>query len=168
MATFWIEGDKIMNQDKFLEELSKDTDITDSRDIGKPKKNGINNVVTEALHIPHGDINRKRINNICDADLLIHLQQYLIPTGRCIIDMITSSHHECIKTTDDIRRSVRQYASSRITKELYNEYPQYCDESADDYIDRLCHIIMHKHNPWKSEMMYCGECIRKWLNSHEW
>lgn len=168
MATFWIEGGQVMNQDKFLEELRKDTEIGDSRNMGKPKKVSSKLEDIDKLHIPHGDKNYKRINNVNDSDMLIHIQQYLAPSNRCILDMITSGEHTCQKTNDNIRRVLHQYALSQIDDDLKDDYPRYFDENEDDYIDRLCHIIMHTKHPQKLRMLYCSECIRNWLNSQEW
>lgn len=169
MVGFWFDDNIIMNQDTFIEKLKNETYTRIAKDVGKPNKAVITIKDTDKLHIPHGDKNYIRINNINDADMLVHIQQHLVHSNRCIIDILTSSSsNECQKINDNIRKKVHEYSISKIDDDWKNMYPQYIDESDEDYLDRLCHIIMHHECPQKLKMIYCNECICNWLNSSKW
>lgn len=137
----------------------------------------------EKLKVPTGKNNRHRINNISDYDLLCHIQSTLSLTGRCIIEMITNEDHLCIKTNDTIQRRIHQFAEKFITEEFKRDHPKtdvrfkvegtedrfdYRPETDEEWIDRLCHLIMHRNHPNKLQMIKCEECLQCWLNSDKW
>lgn len=128
------------------------------------------------LKIPSGRHNRDRLGNINMYDLLIHMQETLLLSNKCILELITNERHSCIGVdNENVRRRIRQFAEQFITDELKKRYPQHFkkdghsyDESDDDYICRLCHIIMQYDHPRKYQIIKCEECLQKWMNSSIW
>ena len=129
------------------------------------------------LKIPSGKYNRHRLGNINMYDLLIHMQETLSLSNKCILELITNEEHKCVGvgTNADVSRRIRQFAEQFITDELKEKYPQHFkkdghsyDESDDDYICRLCHIIMQHDHPRKYQIIKCEECLQKWMNSSIW
>lgn len=129
------------------------------------------------LKIPSGKYNRHRLGNINMYDLLMHMQETLSLSNKCIIELITNEEHKCVGvgTNENVSRRIRQFAEQFITDELKKTYPQHFkkngynyDESDDDYICRLCHIIMQHEHPRKYQIIKCEECLQAWMNSSIW
>lgn len=137
----------------------------------------------DKLKTPNGIDNRHRINNLCTYDLLVHIQQTLSLSNRCIIELITNEDHRCLNTNDTIQHRIHQFAGQFVDDELREKYPRsvvrykvpgtesdfdYRDETDDEWFDRLCHLIMHRDHPAKFQMIKCEECLYEWLNSSKW
>lgn len=128
------------------------------------------------LKVPGGRTNGHKLNNINMYDLIMHIQETLSLSNKCIIELITNERHSCVGVgNEDVRRRIRQFAEQFITDDLKNTYPQFFkknghdyDESDDDYICRLCHIIMQYEYPHKYQIIKCEECLQKWMNSSIW
>lgn len=129
------------------------------------------------LKVPMGRTNGHKLNNMNMYDLIMHMQETLSLSNKCVIELITNESHPCVSTgsNEDVRRRIRQFAEQFITDELKKTYPQHFkkdghtyDESDDDYICRLCHIIMQHDHPRKYQIIKCEECLQKWMNSSIW
>ena len=128
----------------------------------------------EKMKEPHGDKNFRRLNNINDYDLLVHIQQTLSIKNQCIIEIITGNGVRCINHNETIDRKVKNFAMQDITDEFRKENPKYTDdegnetETDENYECRLCHLIMQHNHPRKLQMIKCAECIHQWMNSDKW
>lgn len=155
--------------------------LADMMDCGYPKNHRVYTPVRvffdiTKLKIPSGRHNRDRLENINMYDLLMHMQEILLLSNKCILELITNESHPCVGVSDeDVRRRIRQFAEQFITDDLKKTYPQHFkkdghdyDESDEDYICRLCHIIMYYEYPRKYRIIKCEECLQKWMNSSIW
>lgn len=138
------------------------------------------------LKIPNGDKNYKRLTNMCNYDLLTHIQETLSMSNRCILELITNEDHQCINNNDTILNRIHQFAESNMNDEFILTHPRSKvryksdededgkpifstrDETDEEWHDRLCHLYMHAHHPHKLQMIKCEECIQHWLNSSKW
>ena len=149
-----------------VENGSNINDVEQKRNTPTQFMNGLNDV--KKLKIPSGNKNYQRLSNISMGDLLSHIQQKLSIQNKCILELITNEPHPCIKNNNEIHKAVMFYAKQFINKEICDEYPRCINESDDDYTDRLCHMIMLKHHPYKLQMIHCEYCIQKWMNDSKW
>lgn len=172
-----MEDGSIKTGDKIYEEHLKKVFRETTRQMQSPieEKDPAHLQIFEAekLKEPHGAHNYQRIGNVSMGDLLVHIQQPLTAKNMCIIDMITGHPMKCIHHNETIDRVVKNIVSKDITPELKKMYPKVkfengTEESEDDYICRLCHIIMHHNQPRKLQMIKCTECIHQWLISSKW
>lgn len=137
----------------------------------------------DKLKIPCGKDNRHRLNNMNLYDMLIHIQQTLSLTGRCIIEMITNEDHKCPNMNDDILRRINCFATNHITDHFREKYPRINinikkegtenefisrPETDEEWNERICHMYIHQEHPSKIQMFKCEECLQKWLNDDKW
>jgi hypothetical protein len=135
----------------------------------------------DKLKVPSGRLNSHRLNNINMYELLTHIQQTLSLNNRCIIEMITNEDHRCINTNETIQRRIHLFAEKFINDDFKQANPKqkvrfkvdednfdYRDETDEEWLDRLCHIYMHRYHPSKLQMIKCEECLQCWMNSDKW
>lgn len=175
MAKFEMEDGTVISSGHYMDKLDSNNSSHTYKSIFSSKLD------IEKLKIPSGKDNRHRLGNLCTYDLLIHIQETLSLNNRCIIYLITNEEHKCPVTNDIIRRKIHQFAEKFITNELRETYPRqkirykikddefdYRFETDEEWMDRLCHLIMHKDHPYKLHMIQCEECLQTWLNSSKW
>lgn len=184
MAKFVTEDGKDgISGDKFMDNINgkNNQSYTEAWIAAHPVKKHHTDV--DKIKMPSGKRNSDRINNINDYDLLMHIQQTLSLTGRCILEMITNEDHRCINMNETIQRRIRLFASQYIDDAFRMEHPRLkirvktgdgpfdfklVDETDDAWFDRLCHMYMHKNHPAKLQMIKCEECLQHWMNDDKW
>ena len=185
MAKFELDDGSTISSSHYMDTLEKEMERTSEMmhlqaviDTDHQLK-----TVVEKMKIPPGRFNRHRMLNISTYDLLVHLQESLSLNNRCIINLITNEEHKCPNTTDTIQRRIHQYAEQFIDDSFIELHPRtkvqyrvegkenefdYRWETDEEWHDRLCHLMMHRHHPHKLQMIKCEECLQAWLNSPIW
>ena len=184
MASFVSEdGKEGVSGDAFMMQLLLDTGgLSDINDPLPSFTNKIkNHTNVRKMNVPSGRMNCFKLDNINMYDLLTHIQETLSLSNRCIIEMITNEDHQCIKTTDELRKRIQCFAKEYITDEFRELHPRskvryktddgefdYRTETDAEWFDRLCHLFMHEKYPDKLRTYKCDECIRRWMISDKW
>ena len=137
----------------------------------------------DKMHVPVGDRNFKRLSNCNMYDLLVHMQQTLSLTGRCVLEILTNEDHKCINMNPVIQHRINLFARKRIDESFREIHPK-CTvrfkndpsdneystrlETDDEWNDRLCHMYMHQYHSSKLQMIKCEECLQRWMNDDKW
>ena len=186
MAKIEMDDGSVISSGHLLDKLERETGkisfLQMAESALESKPNFVHPEITK-MKVPNGIDNRHRIVNTNTYDLLVHIQQSLSLNNRCIINLITNEEHKCLNTNDTIQRRIHQFAESYIDEQfaLLNprskvkykvEGTDNCyderDETDEEWLDRLCHLMMIHNHPRKLQMIKCEECIYNWLKSSIW
>lgn len=168
--------------DRFMDAINRKNNQTYTESWFASHSIGKHHMV-DKMRIPPGRRNRNRLLNVNIYDLLIHIQQTISLTGRCILEMITNEDHKCINMNPTIQHRINLFAMERIDDDFRKAYPKYtlrakvdgtedgCIsrlETDDEWNDRLCHMYMQEYYPSKLQMIKCEECLQHWMNDDKW
>ena len=184
MAKFVTEDGKGgISGDKFMDEINRKNNqtYTEARIAAQHVKKYPTDV--DKMKMPPGRRNCDRLLNSNIYDLLVHIQQTLSISGKCVIRMITNEDHKCLDKNKTIQHRINLFAMNHIDDNFRKTHPK-CNvlvkkdesedklifrlETNDEWNDRLCRIYMHKYNPSKLQMIKCEECLQHWMNDDKW